>query len=255
MREREHVELLAEVARAFEGRRVVAIGAAALRWHYPAFRGTLDLDLCIAIDLAEHAEGAGLPAAWRRRPDTPHRWELPDGQLLDIVPAGDELLRAGSVTWPGGATMDLTGIDLAMCDHLSFCEELPTTVRVASRRALFVTEVVAWQDRPYDRQKDLGDIARLLDEYVGDDDPRCFDEPALSEREWDERPAFLLGMDLGAICTERHIGRIREFARLIGDPAQREHSWMIHAGPSAWRADATMLPRRLGALLDGIGNG
>jgi len=67
---------------------VVAIGAAALRWHYPAFRGTLDLDLCIAIDLAEHAEGAGLPAAWRRRPDTPHRWELPDGQLLDIVPAG-----------------------------------------------------------------------------------------------------------------------------------------------------------------------
>lgn len=251
--DREHQQLLSDVARAFSGRQVVVIGAAALRWHFPTFRGTLDLDLCIAIDLAEHGRGEGLPSRWRRNPDLPHRWELPDGQLLDIVPAAAELLQAGSVTWPGGSRMDLTGIDLAMLDPLRFSDDLPANVGVASRRTLFVTKIAAWLDRPYERQKDLGDIAWLLDRYVEDDDPRRFDEPALEGREWDERASYLLGLDLKAVCGERHLGRIRGFVGLVGDPARREYSWMLQASPAGWRAEPTALPRRLMALLSGIG--
>jgi len=250
---REHLELLADVARAFPGRRIVTIGAAALRWHYAAFRGTLDLDLAIAIDLEEHARSGALPADWERQANVPHRWRLPDNQLLDILPAADELLAAGAVTWPDGTTLDLTGIDLAMHDHERYAAELPTAVRVASRRALFVTKIAAWLDRPHDRQKDLGDIALLLDEYVDGDDPRRFDEPALEGRDWDERPSFLLGMDLRAVCSERHSERIREFASRAGDPARREHSWLLAAAPAAWRTDAEALPRRLQALRDGFG--
>jgi predicted nucleotidyltransferase len=140
-----------------------------------------------------------------------------------------------------------------MRDHERYAAELPAEVRVASHRALFVTKVAAWLDRPHDRQKDLGDIARLLEDYVDDDDPRRFDEPALEGRDWDERPAFLLGMDLRAICTGRHEEHIDEFVARIGDPARREHSWMLAAAPAAWRADATELPRRLHALRNGLG--
>lgn len=148
--------------------------------------------------------------------------------------------------------MDLGGIDLAMRDNQRYADELAIEVRVASRRALFVTKVAAWLDRPHDRHKDLGDIALLCDEYIDDGDPRRFDEPSLEGREWDERPAFLLGMDLAAVCTARHESRIREFAARIGDPSRRENAWMLHAAPAAWQSDPTALPRRLQALLDGL---
>lgn len=70
----EHAEVLGEVANTFPGRRVVVIGAAALRWHFPRFRGTMDLDLCVAMDRQEHADNTLFPASWRRSPRLPHRW-------------------------------------------------------------------------------------------------------------------------------------------------------------------------------------
>ncbi|MCA8975962.1 MAG: nucleotidyl transferase AbiEii/AbiGii toxin family protein [Planctomycetes bacterium] len=253
--DREHLGLLAGVALAFPGRRIVTIGAAALRWHYPAFRGTLDLDLCIAIDLEEHGRAELQPCGGVRVQGLPHRWQLPDGQLLDIIPASEELLEVGEVRWPNGSAMDLTGIDLAMRDHERYADELPAHVVVASRRALFVTKIAAWLDRPYDRSKDLGDVALLLEDYVDDDEPRRFDEPALEGRDWDVRPAFLLGMDLRAICTRRHEERIREFVARVEDPSRREHFWLLDAAPAHWHADATALPRRLRSLLDGLETG
>ncbi len=252
---REHVAVLADVARAFADRAIVVIGATALRWHYPKFRGTLDLDLCIAIDLAEHGRGVGLPPQWTRQPGVPHRWRTEDGQLLDILPAADALLDAGRVVWPDGTEMDLAGIDLAMYDHHRYAADLPENVTVASRRALFVAKVAAWLDRPEERQKDLGDIALLLDDYVEIDDKRRFDEPDLTAVEWSERPAFLLGLDLRALCAARHLARLREFVDRVGDPDGRERHWLLQVAPAAWRADDALLAARLQALCAGLGLG
>lgn len=248
----EHKDVLAAVAKAFADRAIVVIGAAALRWHYPTFRGTLDLDLCVAIDLDEHGRADGLPPQWTRQRGVPHRWRTTDGQLLDILPAADELLDDGRVEWPDGTLMDLTGIDLAMRDHHRYAEYLPANVAVASRRALFVAKVAAWLDRPVERQKDLGDIALLLDDYVEIDDARRFQEPALEGLDWSERPAFLLGMDLRAICGARHFARLREFVRRVGDPDARERHWLLQVAPPGWRAEEAVLPARLQALLAGL---
>jgi hypothetical protein len=92
---------------------------------YPTCRGTLDLDLCVAIDLDEHGRAGGLPPQWTRQPGVPHRWRTTDGQLLDILPAADELLDEGRIQWPDGTVTDLTGIDLAMRDHPRYAEDLP----------------------------------------------------------------------------------------------------------------------------------
>lgn len=148
--------------------------------------------------------------------------------------------------------MDLTGIDLAMRDNHRYAEQLPVNVTVASRRAMFLAKVAAWLDRPADRQKDLGDIALLLDDYVDLDDARRFDEPALAGLDWSERPAFLLGMDLRALCSARHLSRLREFMRRVADPDAREHHWLLQVAPAGWRADSTVLPARLGSLLAGL---
>ena len=84
---REHDALLAAVASVHADRAIVVIGAAALRWHFPRFRGTLDLDLCLAVDLDEHGRGLGLPTGWRRQLGVPHRWRTEDGLILDILPS------------------------------------------------------------------------------------------------------------------------------------------------------------------------
>lgn len=250
---REHDALLTTVAMAHADRSIVVIGAAALRWHFPQFRGTLDLDLCIAVDLDEHRGGLGLPSGWQRVPGVPHRWRTADGQLLDILPAADALLAAGQVVWSDGTTMDLTGLDLAMRDHHRYAPELAANVVVASRRALFVAKVASWLDRPAERQKDLGDLALLLDDYVDLDDVRRFDEPALAGIDWNERPAFLLGMDLRGICAERHLARLREFVRRVGDEGGRARHWLLQVAPSSWRADAAVPAARLQALVAGLG--
>jgi hypothetical protein len=174
---------LAALAQAFPSRAIVVIGATALAWHYPDFRGTLDLDVCVAIDAAEHARDEVLPTTWRRQRGMPHRWRTDDGLLIDVLPA---------------------------CD-------------------------------------------RLLADYVAEDDPRRFDEPELGDREWSDRPAFLLGIDLRAVASERHRGRIREFVRRMGDPARHDRPAMWKDAPSAWRIEADVPQRRLRSLCDGLG--
>lgn len=251
----EHEAVLSALAAAHPDRAIVVIGAAALRWHYPTFRGTLDLDLCIALDLDEHVRGIGLPSHWVRQAGVPHRWRTQDGQILDALPAAVSLLEVGRVVWPDGTVMDLTGIDLAMRDHHRYAEGLPANVAVATRRSLFVAKIAAWLDRPAERQKDLGDLALLLDDYVDVDDARRFDEAAPADLDWSERPAFLLGMDLRAVGTAGHVARIHEFVRRVGDPDRRERHWLLQAAPEVWRADESLLPARLRALLAGLGGG
>jgi predicted nucleotidyltransferase len=248
-----HVSVLTTVAATFPGRDIVVIGATALQWHFRSgFRGTLDLDLCVAIDLHEHAR-ATLPHEWRRDPRRPFRWSLPDGQILDVLPASADVLANGELSWNDGTRLDLTGIDLAMRDNASLPANFPRECRVASRRALFVMKVAAWLDRPGDREKDLGDLALLLQRYVEDDDPRCFDDPAIDcEREFDERPAFLLGHDLASICSSQHRDRVAAFLARVANPDRADHTRLRYAGPLHWQRNEDTVPRILAALRAGL---
>lgn len=101
------------------------------------------------------------------------RWYGPAHFRADIIPATRELLDAGSVQIEDGAPMSLVGFDLAF-DH-AVAAALPgatATVRVASLPAILVLKMVAWLDRPYERTKDLGDIAVVLADALGEDDDR-----------------------------------------------------------------------------------
>jgi len=54
------------------------------------------------------------------------------------------------------------------------------------------------------------------------------------------------------VGSARHLARIREFARRVGDPDRRERHWLLQAAPASWRADESALPARLRALLAGL---
>lgn len=252
----ERREALIEIAAAFPGRGIVAVGAVALAHHFESFRGTRDLDLCIAIDVREHARDSALPAGWTRDARVPHRWRSRSGALIDVVPAAADLLRAGRVEWPGGAILDLAGIDVAMVDAAPIADDLPDQVRVASARSLFLCKVTAWLDRPADRRRDLGDLAVILDRYLDEADPRLFDDPRLEpEREFDERPAFLLGVDLRAVSAEPHRLRVARFSTLVSNQDGSEHAAMLASAPPRWQRDSQAIPRRIEALRAGLRGG
>jgi predicted nucleotidyltransferase len=138
-----------------------------------------------------------MPAGWTRNRVVPHRWRATGGVIVDVVPATDELLRRGRVSWPDGSELDLTGIDVAMADVEVGAGELPDNVGIVSLRALCVCKIAAWLDRPGNRLRDLGDLAAILDAYVDDLSPRVFDDPRIEpNREFDERPALLLVLNL-----------------------------------------------------------
>ncbi|MBI5851450.1 MAG: hypothetical protein HZB39_10575 [Planctomycetes bacterium] len=235
---KERREVLAELAAANGGRRIVVIGAVAVAHHLGAgFRTTLDFDLCVA----SAREDTRVPAGWTAHPSIVHRWSAAGGLTIDLVCIGDDDLARGFVAWPDGTRLDLGGVDLALRDAEPIGCGLPAMVCVASLRALFVCKVFAWNDRRWDRRKDLGDLARILDRYVELDDERCFVDPALPlELDLTERPAFLLGRDLAAVGSEPQRTAIERFALEMADEATQPHAAMA----SHWPRDPTALGRR-----------
>src|SRR5436305_13284984 len=97
------------------GADLVVIGAIAFQVHFPGeSRQTADIDLAVALDLNEFAELEKRLKAdgWARTANREHRWKSTFGTLLDLIPAGDKLLRAKEITWPDSKfTMSLIGFD------------------------------------------------------------------------------------------------------------------------------------------------
>jgi hypothetical protein len=93
---------------------VVIVGAAALRCFIDLGRFTRDVDLVVALDLADFASfSAELTThGWTREPLREHRWRGPSGSFIDLMPAGPDLRAAKRIIWPDSQfEMSLLGFD------------------------------------------------------------------------------------------------------------------------------------------------
>ena len=237
--------VLMQMAQVTPTQDLVVIGAVAVGHHLGAeFRTTLDLDLCVATSLTAMQP----PATWKHV--VAHRWKSDQGMTVDLLPVDADSLRQGAIVWPDGSRLELAGIDLAMRDATPIGHGLPNRVKVASLRALFLCKTIAWTDRPGDRRKDLGDLAEILERYVERDDARCFDDVAIPhDLDLDERAAFLLGVDLSAVCEAAHRTRLASFLARMGDANQSPYALMA----GRWPRDYEALGRKLAALRAGLG--
>lgn len=178
---------------------MVLIGAAALGFsHGLWWRSTSDLDLVLTIELAELA--IPLPAGWQRT-RLPQRIVGPRGTRFDLVPATPALRAARSVTWNDGVVMNLTGVELAFA-HAVTHELHGHLLAIAPPPVIAILKMVAYLDRPPERQRDLKDLAHLLEEYVGPDDDRRFDEGLGLDLDFELVPAYLLGKDVGRLVHD-----------------------------------------------------
>lgn len=205
------LEAMRPLLEAVDGPRFVLIGAAALSVYVPLDRTTNDIDLVFVAGPSEYEPWFECHG-WRRSRAMVHRW-VRDSVYVDVLPATQEVLRAGQVTFEDGAVMNAVGFDLV----LTHAQRVPVAstalhIEVASLPSLVVLKLAAWLDRPLQREKDLDDFMQAL----------CHALPEDAECRWDgEHPvggsgldfefqsAFHVGLEVGRIIAPNH-------ERLIG---------------------------------------
>jgi predicted nucleotidyltransferase len=228
------------------------IGASALACHLDLrWRQTSDIDLVLAVDLDAFPAGLDQLAGWSRDVTREHQWHGPGGVQVDLLPAGADLLRQGHITWKSGHRMSLVGMRHALAHAVPVSIASDLSVRVAPLRVIALLKMVAYLDRPHDRERDLEDIGQILEDYVPPDDLRRFGDDVPDAIAFECRPAFLLGCDLAPLLddAERAVtGRFIELLRGVGTDTTR--SRIKQRGPDRWRVGDVDADAQLDAVVD-----
>jgi len=232
--------------------RVVLVGAAALacqmdmRW-----RTTKDLDLTVVAeeaDLAERLRGLN----WHRHPRYEQRWTSKQGIIVDALPAAPASLAEGKLVFTeSGHVMSLVGFDLALAHVLVLPLDGTTNLDVATVPVIAVLKMASWLDRPAERERDLDDLAHILDDYLEPDDLRRWEDDLIeSGLSHEDQSAFALGQDVARIAAQAHHETIERFLAAVSDEASAHDALFARCFGGG---DATeVLANRLRAFRSGL---
>jgi predicted nucleotidyltransferase len=249
-------QALRQLAGLWRDTRFCLIGASALACQIDLPRQTGDLDISVSVSLDELAAALPRLEGWKRHPKKEHEWLSPTGVKVDVVPAGPSLLAAGEIIWPGtGARMNLTGMRLALATGNKFAVEPGCSIFVAPVVVIAVLKMISYLDRPAERERDLHDLAYVLESHASPDDDRRFAAEVLDAGvPYEHASAYLLGHDLRQLVndTERRavddfIARVRDERHPSGTQAR-----MARLGPVSWNQDPDELLARIEAFMAGL---
>lgn len=199
------------------GAEIALIGASAMRmWLDARWFTTDDVDVAVAVELPQlrELETALTKKGWKKVHTVGQRWKSPNNTIVDIVPAGERLRSREQTTDERGAMlMDLTGFEHVFKDAAVVDVAENFTVKVIPLTVLMLLKIVAYLENPYRRPKDGRHIAILLESYASRD-RRFGDEVVHAGISFAHAGAFLLGLDLRALCDEREAAAVRNFIRM-----------------------------------------
>jgi len=226
--------------------RLVLLGATALDYQGLLKRRTFDLDLVV---LGAEAEVTAALEGWTRT--APHRWEAPTGVPVDVLPIQPEDVELGFLTFEDGIEMSLTGFELLL-NRQGTIAAPELGVELASPATIFLLKIVAWNDRPDERLKDLSDIASLMEEYLPEDDDRRYIGPPTAKGWYQEEAAtWWLGHDLASLCTPDLMHTAQLFLkRLMEDEALARR--VAARAPMSWNDSTAVVAERARILLAGL---
>ena len=187
-------------------------------------RFTRDIDLTVALDFDEFERLTMRLAAigWTPAPELEHRWIAPRRTIIDLLPAGAELRRNGSITWPASRfKMSLAGFEHVFAHAIEVHLSGGMTIRVAPPIVTALLKIIAWVDDAYRRAKDLQDIRIVLRRYEQESD-RLFSDAVFDAElpDFEFANAFLLGLDMRALATGDDAQFVDQFLGRL--PAQDE---------------------------------
>lgn len=232
---------------------LVLVGAGGLAVHKPMhWRKTNDLDLSISLPLSEFPGGLEQVPGWRRHPHKEHEFISPLGVKIDFIPAGPQDVARRELVWPNGFKMNLTGFRHVFARALPLEVEAGLQIQIAPLPVIALLKMVAWLDRPAERERDLEDLAHMLDEFVEPHD-EAFYSPEVTDQQINTEyvSAYLLGRELGLLVDAEERALVERFIeKLLNEEATR--SLMARLGPRSWNGDAEELVPRLEVFLRGF---
>lgn len=238
---------------------VVLIGAIAYRvWVHDEDRTTEDLDAVVALDLDEMAPLRELLTACGWRPDAKreHRWHSAESVRLDLMPVGPKARQTKELIWPVAETrMSLVGYDHVFEDAVECDIGSGLKARVVPLVTLVLLKIVSYMDDPETRQKDLQDIASIMDKFEEDGDRRFSDEVLDAGVQYDVAGAFLLGRDLARLCTSQD--EIAVVSRFLRELSGGDHPTFNKLSRLAFRGRENkdeLLVQEVAGLIQGFGD-
>lgn len=250
------LEALRRVTQTLQDVDLVLIGAAALReFGFCRWRSTFDLDLTVALDLSDFPGLLANVPELRRDPRIEHRFYM-NQVRLDIVPAGPGLRAQGHVQWRD-RRMSLSGLHLGFDHAVSRTLAPGVVIRVAPPHVVTVLKMISYCDQPSERERDLGDIAELIDSYLSDDDDRRFDDDVLEAGlPWDGVSAYTLGADVARVLTAAERPCVEQFlTRARGGDALGTFARLLRTASFAREEREAHLMQQLDAFERGLGAG
>lgn len=180
------------------------IGAAALGFHLDmSWRTTSDIDLIVALDFDVFPNDLLARDGWTRHAKKSQTFFSPLNCQVDLVPVGPDAIREGVFAWPDdGFEMSVVGLDLAFTHRLERQVLGGSSVFVAPAFVVSFLKMVSYLDRPNDRERDLNDIAHLMEGYIGEDDERRWSDELSADVDFDFVSAFFLGRDVGGALAD-----------------------------------------------------
>jgi len=236
---------------------IVLVGASALSCFMDMhWRQTYDLDLSISVSLKECMSDLKKLPGWSTESKLEYRWAAPGRVRIDIIPASPRLLAAREIVWPqSGNRMSLLGLRLAFENNERIQIAKNLFLRVARIPIVAALKMIAFEDSPNERTRDLADLAYVLEEFLVDDDPRRFDDEVFQlGLAYEETSAFFLGKEIGKIANEIELAKINAFLEILRDDshATLAQSRMLIASPASWRKDPKVLLQRLEVFDKGL---
>jgi len=206
-----------------EGLPFVIVGARA-PWILVAgqtWRVTRDIDAVVRAPtweaferLAERLKALGFARA------EAHHFVSPQGAEVDLVPYGEGVITDDTIMWPNGMVMSALGLEEAFAAAVEREIAPELRVRVVTAPALVILKIVAYQDRPHERSKDLADLVDAFERYEEDDGRRfelvgaTVDDAPIA---FEEAGAYLLGVDAARLARPKSREVIRAFLTRFTD--------------------------------------
>lgn len=236
---------------------LVIIGAMAYKFHFPEIeRYTADIDLTVALDLDDFAELEMRLSklGWNRDAKREHRWKSPRATLIDLLPAGAKLRAAKKLIWPESQlSMSLVGFDHVFNEAKTIQVNDSLTVELPPVPVLALLKIVAFLDRPYERERDLQDLRGILSHYEEGSDRLLSDQVhAANLSDFSLNSAFLLGVDLASLGTAEEADVVETFLSRVSNETDALWMLFVRAGVQAVDRVEDAARLQLAALVQGF---
>jgi predicted nucleotidyltransferase len=221
----EQIEALRQLKRAYQeaGVDAVIIGATAYRVWIDDDRRTQDVDVALAVDIDQLGSlTASLRVAgWTQDSKREERWVTKTGARIDLLPIGEQARRTGYVTWPKAEMrMSVVGFEHVFAEAVEKELAPETVLKVAPLHVLALLKIVAYMDDPHGRSKDLEDLGRLMEQYELEGERRFGEEVFEAGADFESAGAFLLGLDVGRLCTGGEVKIVGNLIATLQDDSQ-----------------------------------